>query len=301
MDANPVTEDGGQAMSGGTGASATPIVEPNAVRVCNAAGLWKANNHLATLGELRSGLDISLRELESERKQAELINKALMVARFTRAAADAFVVMTAALVKVVMPKQAAQSDMVSRVYGAASPWADALGNVTAGNQVDWVDTAATSVRKGAPLMTDNKGYELLVRSAAIKVEVVNAAMHQNQSKVIRSSALYIVDLNASAAQLAKWGKTAAFLQIAKGAYEYNDKIGKAFDGLIEDDLATAEQFNASKRTLLRCGRELSKKIAELETFIASCQQELDAAQPVPVAPLGQRPVSPSAARPRRNV
>lgn len=273
-------------MSGGTGAGATPIVEPNAVRLCNAAGLWKASRHLATLGELRSGLDISLRELEGERKQAEFVNKALMVARFTRATADAFVVMTAALVKVVMPKQvAARTDMVSRVYGAASPWADALGNKTAGNQVDWVDTAATSARKGAPLMTDSKGYELLIRSAAIKVGVVNAAMHQNQSKVIRSTALYLVDLNASAAQLAGWGKSAAFLQIAKGAYEYNDKIGKAFDSLIEDDFATASQFNASKATLLRAGRELSSKIAELEQFMVSCQQELDAQRPVTVAPL----------------
>jgi hypothetical protein len=272
-------------MSGGTGASATAIVEPNAVRVCNAAGLWKANDQMATFRELRTGLDISLRELESERRRAELVDKALMVARFTRATADAFIVMTAALVKVVTPKAAAQTDLVSRVYGAASPWADAAGNKMAGNEVDWVDTAAVSVRKGAPLMTDNKGYELLVRSAAIKVEVVNAAMHQNQSKVIRSSALYLVDMNASMASLAKWNKTAAFLQIAKGAYEYNDKIGKAFDGLLEDQQATATQFNSYKATLLRAGRDLSNKIAALEAFMVSCQQELDAQRPVPVAPL----------------
>lgn len=272
-------------MSGEVNAGRTPVVEPNAVRVCNAAGLWKASGQLATFRELRSGLDISLRELESERKRAELVDKALMVARFTRATADAFIAMTAALVKVVTPKAASQTDLISRAYGAASPWADAAGNKIAGNDVDWIDTAATSVRKGAPLMTSNKGYELAIRSAAVKVEVVNAAMHQDQSKVIRSTALYLVDMNASAAQLAGWGKSAAFLQIGKGVYEYNDKIGKAFDSLIEDEFATASQFNSSKATLLRVGRELSNKIADVENFMASCQQELDAQRPVTVAPL----------------
>ncbi|CAH1678234.1 hypothetical protein BOSEA31B_14673 [Hyphomicrobiales bacterium] len=265
-----------------------PIVDPRALRICNAAGLWKANKQLASLRELRSGLDISLRELEGERKKAEIVNKALMVARFTRATADAFISMTSALAKVVLPKVAADGiDRVGTAYGAATPWAEALGNKMAGAKVDWTDTAASSAREGASLMTGNDGYELLIQSSAVKVEIVNAAMQKDQAKVIRSSAFYLVDLHASMAKIAGRRKSEALLKLAKSTYEYNDKIGDAFNALIDDDLATAMQFDASKATLLRAGRELSKKIAELEGFVADCQQELGTGQQgaIPVSPL----------------
>jgi hypothetical protein len=252
------------------------IIDPSAARVCNAAGIIKYKKKLVALQELRAGLDITVSELEAQRKKDQIVAKALMVARFTKATCDAFIGMAASLSQVFLPKAVAdQADAVNRIYGAASPIVEGAATEAAGGKVDYAQMLATSAARGAPLMTGDKGGQLLIRSTAVKVEVINAAMNHDNKKVISSAAKYVYDLNVTAVDLAGSKKGAAFARIAKQAFTYNEDIGKAFDELLKDTKENEDRYSSQKATIARTARNLSRTIREFETFIESCQEELD--------------------------
>ena len=85
-----------------------PIQDPDARRVCSLARIDTARQRAFTLRQLRDGLDISIQDLEGQRRKDKIINTALVVARFTKATCDAFISMAGALGKAVLPKPAGE-------------------------------------------------------------------------------------------------------------------------------------------------------------------------------------------------
>jgi len=255
-----------------------PIQDPDARRVCSLATIDTARQKVFTLRQLRDGLDISIQDLEAQRRKDKIINTALVVARFTKATCDAFISMAGALGKAVLPKPAGeQVERFAAGYAAATPLVDAAATSAAGGNADWVKAGATSVKEGVSLVTHNKGIEIVTKSTVVKVEIIKGAMNHDKEGIIKSAVDYTYDLNTTVAEMAgeKGEAGAALAKVAKSAFEYNEQIGKAFDQLIDDDLESQERIHALKSNLVHQAKLLSKKIDEMEQFITSCDYQLN--------------------------
>jgi hypothetical protein len=255
-----------------------PIRDPDARRVCSLAGIDTERQKLLTLRQLRDGLNISIQELESQRRKDRIINRALVVARFTKATCDAFISMAGALGKAVLPGPAGeQVERFAAGYAAATPLVDAAANSAAGGKSDWLKAGATSVKEGVSLVTHNKGTEILTKSTVVKVELIKGAMNHDKEGIIKSAIDYTYDLNTTVLEMTgEKGKAgAALAKVAKSAFEYNEQIGKAFDQLIDDDLESEQRASALKSNIVHQAKLLSRKIDEMEQFITSCEYQLD--------------------------
>jgi hypothetical protein len=258
--------------------TAGPIRDPNARRVCSLAGINDARQKVITLRQLRDAVDISIRELESERQKEAIIDKALLVARLTKATCDTFIAMAGALAKVAMPGKAGEeAERFAAGYAAATPLISAAATSDAGGKAEWGKAVAASVKEGVTFVAPgNPTAEILTKSTVVKVEIIKGALNHDHEEVIRSGASYLADLHATVAEMTKsdTGETvAAFTRVAKSAFEYNDQIGKAFDQLIEDDQESKERFESLKRNLERDARRLSQQISKMEQFISECWGE----------------------------
>ena len=255
-----------------------PIQDPDARRVCSLAGIETARQKVFTLRQLRDGLDVSIRELEGQRRKDKIINNALIVARFTKATCDAFISMAGALGKAVLPRLAGDKvEKFAAGYAAVNPLVEAAATSAAGGNAEWAKAGATFVKEGASVVTHNRGAEILTKSTVVKVEIIKGAMNHDKEGIIKSAVDYTYDLNTTLAEMTgeKGEAGAALAKVAKSAFEYNEQIGKAFDQLIDDDLESQERIHALKRSLLHQAKLLSRKIDEMEQFISSCEYQLN--------------------------
>lgn len=260
-----------------------PIRDRDAIRVCSLSGILDAKAKVVSLEKLRDGLEISIHDLERQRSRDQMLNKALLVARFTKASCDAFLSLASDLASVLGGKVGAkQAELVDSIYETVSPLVEATSASVAGQKVDWVKTGAASMKKGASLVTDNKGYQILTQSTAVKVEIINSAMNQDKEGIFKSAASYLYDLHATLLEIADAKKTAAFAKIAKDAFEYNEKIGDAFDQMLEGTLESEQRYLSLKTSLSHSARRLSAAIGDLEDFITSCEDDLGVTVTAPV-------------------
>lgn len=255
-----------------------PIRDGNARRVCALSGIGSLQDRLVSLRSLRDGVEMSLRELENQRRKDEVLAKALLVVRFTRASCDAFLEMAAAASKLVLPKPAAKAaGLVNKLYGTTAPLADAVGTAAAGGHVDVAQTAIASAKKGVSVLTrkQDAGVQVLASSTMLKVEIVNNAMNHDAKGLTRTVASYVRDLNTAAFESAGMKKTAAtgeLTKIAQTAFTYNEQIGKAFDEMLSLTGENDERYQSLKVTMVTQGRQLSKRIDELERLILSMEE-----------------------------
>ena len=258
-----------------------PIRDPNALRVCSLNGIGTKREKIATLEQLRDGIEMSIRELENERSRARALNRALTVLRFTKATCDAFIGLASALSKAILPKTAAAgAEKVEQFYGAAAPLAEAASRSVADGKVDW-KTASGAIKDGTAVIIEEyggeagkAGYKILARSTVAKGEIIYGAMNKDEEGIKKSAASYMIDLHAtlgdeaaekmSGAGKNAMGGTAAFLKIAKSSFEYNEALGKAFDQLLDADEEDEERFRSLKANLLVQAKLLSNKIKELD-------------------------------------
>jgi hypothetical protein len=251
-----------------------PIRDPQAQRVCTLVGIEAAHDRLVSFQQLREALDLSIRDLERQRRKEKTVNRALLVARLTKATCDAFLGMAAGFAKVVLPEPAAKAAAtVEAAYGTATPWAEAVSTAASGGKADWVKAGTSSAKKAVSLVTEDKGYKILVKSTATKIEVLKSALNGDTKVATKSAVSYIYDLHVSIGEMAGVKKVALFATIAKQAFEYNEQVGKAADELLDGDLSTDQRYIDQKATILKQAKLISGKIAELEDYIQSCEPE----------------------------
>ena len=254
-----------------------PIQDPDARRVCSLAGIDTARQKVFTLRQLRDGLNLSIGELERQRRKEKIINNVFLVARFTKATCDAFISMAGALGSAFLPEAAGKTaEKIASGYAAVTPMLEAASTAAAGGDAEWAKVAATFVKEGVSVVTDKKGAQLVTKSAVVKVEIIKGAMNHDKEGIIKSAVDYTYDLNTTLAELAgKKGKEgAALAKVAKNAFEYNEQIGKAFDQLIDEDLESQERIHALKSSLVHNAKLISRKIGEMEQFLTSCEYQL---------------------------
>lgn len=260
---------------------AGPIRDYEAARVCSLSGIGIAKGKLTTLQQLRDGLNISIQTLDAEQRTDHLNRRALLVLRFTKASCDAFISMAKSLSEVLLPESASKgAKAVATFYGTATPLVEAASTSIAGGKTDWVKAGASSAKAGASYI-DNKGYELLTKSTVVKVELIHGAMNEDKEGLLKTAISYLYDLHTAIAEIADAKKTAAFAEIAKSAFEYNEQVGNAFEELLEGDVESRTQYLSLKATISHQARQLSRTIGELEKFITSCELELSAPQTAP--------------------
>jgi len=248
-----------------------PIRDTNARRVCSLNGI-SAQTQLVSFRKLRDGLDMTIRELDSQHRRDRMILKARLVTKFTKASCDAFIGMAAGFIKVMLPGAKKPAELIKNAYGAATPLAEAAGTTLAGGTVDWVKTGAASAREGAALVTRHKdAYEILLKTTAVKVEVIHDAINGDHEGVVKTAASYVYDLHTKIAEMLEAERLAAFAEIAKQTFEYNEQIGKAFDEMLESGEQSEEQYRMLKATISSQAKRLSAKIKLLEDFLQSCE------------------------------
>src|SRR5690242_20521914 len=96
-----------------------PIRDRDALRVCSLNGIASAEQRVTSLRNLREALAMSIQELENQRRKDQIINKGLLVARFSKATCDAFIDMAATLVGILIGGVAAkEAEFIKAAYGA---------------------------------------------------------------------------------------------------------------------------------------------------------------------------------------
>src|SRR5690606_7504488 len=166
--------------------NAGPIRHAAAAKVCTLAGLNQAYKGLVTLRQLDRGMEIALQEVEAAQTKAELIDTALVVARFTKTTCDAFISLAAAL------SLNEKAEQLVREYGVLSIATGAVGDLTAGARAHPLKLTTDALKAGAEYMRPNAGY--LTKSVAVKGELVHSAMSAKQKDVLKSAVEYSADL-----------------------------------------------------------------------------------------------------------
>lgn len=280
------------------------VRDATARQVCSLAGISVARERLNTFRELKAGIDVSLRQLESERTWAQRANKALLVLKFTKATCDAFIGMAAELSSYV-PGAGKGANAVRSGYGIASTVADTAATAAAGGEVNYV-TAGTGIVKSAAGFVDNSGASFLLTSNAIKAEMIVAAMNSDRDGVNKSAAEYGTELakfslsalDSEEAKDALSGltnrlglqkttgptKAATFVGIATEAFNYHQALNGAFDQYFDEQLDAAGRYQSGKAQFMRLGRQLQGKIDALEQFISSCELQLAQEKASPAQP-----------------
>ena len=259
-----------------------PIRDPAAARICSLAGLNRAYRGLVTLRELDRGTELALQEIEAAKTRAELVDKALVVARFTKATCDAFIGLAAEL----SSNKAAKG--VANAYGVSDVAAGAVGDLTAGARIDVISLKTDALKAAAPYAGTNAAYGM--KSIAVKTELIRAAMNANQEEVLKRAAEYNFDLATYTldhlAAIEKDTKTGAFpgavskfIDIGKEIFQYNEKVGTAFDAYLKDAEETGSSFRSQKQSIKASAENIRRRVRELEKFIESCEASLNRQAP----------------------
>lgn len=267
------------------------ITNPQAQRVCSLAGISVAQKQLVTFEELKKGIDVSLRDLDTQRKSEALVDKAFMVARFTKATCDAFIGMAAEL------SGSKAAKMVKGGYGIASNVAEASATAATGGKVDY-GKAATGILKGTAEIVGAKGpgtalkgagvtdkaAEYIVNSTAVKGDLVIGAMNADSKQIKKSAVEYGVELAKYTLDELEKEQAKRFVAIAKEAFDFNENIGDAIDDYYKSRDESIQRYFDLKTTLVRQARQVQKKIDDLKGFLDSCSR------PIAPPPVQSRPV-----------
>jgi hypothetical protein len=258
-----------------TNQSRNVIRDPNAARICNLAGISAAQKKIVALSQVRDGLIISMRELESQKRKNDIVAKTLVALKFTKASCDAFIGLAAELSKAVLPESVAtNARLVKGGYGVATAFAEAGGTALAGGKVDVAKTTA-AVTKASGDLVDGKGYRYLLKNTGVKIDLFNSAMN-GDAKGLRKGAIdYMSDLAKFSLDALEKKKASVFVGIAKQSFDYNDKLTNAFDEFLANNEENEAILLTGRLALTRSARQIEKNIKTMEDFIASCE-------PVPV-------------------
>jgi hypothetical protein len=259
-----------------------PVRDKNGARICSLAGIDAARNGIVTLRELDRGTELALQEVEAAKTKAQFYDKALMVARFTKATCDAFINLAATL------SGNKGAEKVANAYGAASVGAGLAGNLGAGQQVNIGELVSDSVKAGSKYAGPNAGY--LMKNAAVKGDLFRGAMNADKNGVVKSSIEYSADLATYTLEHLNATRAKAFVEIGQELFQYNDKISETFKDHIKDMDATSGAFESQRLTLKIAGANVRRRVRALEQFIASCEAELQVQQKqeVKLPPLSRR-------------
>jgi hypothetical protein len=248
-----------------------PIRSHDAVRVCHLTGIAAAEQKLTTLRQLKHGLDLAIADLDRQKRAEQIGNKGLLVARFTRLACDTFVELAAEMATVVLPEAVAkQAEMIAKSSKLGGQMAEAASTVATGGRLDG-KTLIDIGKSASKFVKADDATKLIIKSATVKVEVVHRAMNQDSKGVLKKALDYAYDLHVKLGELAGHKKAAAFAKIAKQAFDYNESLGKIFDEAVDADYETVRRHQSLKTSLVTQARRISRKIEEVEAFVASCE------------------------------
>lgn len=253
-----------------------PVRDPEAARVCGLHRISVKQQQLVTLRQLREALQTAIHELEREHENEQLVNRAFMVVRFTKATCDAFIGMAATFFETFLPASEKGAKGVSAMYGAGTALADAAGTKMAGGRINYTKTALELAKAGSSGIHD-EGYKLLAKSMIVKGEVIHAAMNSEPEEVTRKAAGYLYDLHVTLAKMGfkhagrvKTEKAVGLLaETAKRAFEYNETLGKVFEGMLESQEEGDQRYISLKTTLLKQARRVSAQISALEASVGT--------------------------------
>ncbi len=275
----------------------SPIRDPEARRVCSLNGIGLAKDKVVSLNALGDSLRLSIREFESDRRTERWVNRGLLVARLTQATSDAFLSMASAMAKAVLPKEAGdKAELVDNVYNFAKPIASTVATVAAGGKVDKGKAITDIAKGGVRVFVHNEGYKLAAESTVLPMEVVSSALNRDKRGAIKGTVEFIYDQHTNIFDMLaddekKGGGANAFkalsavMKIAKSGYEYNEKLGEAFDEFLEEDEQSEERLRALKNTMLEQAKRIEAQVSQFQEYIDSCQSELDQTE---IASLGSR-------------
>jgi|KBSMisStandDraft_5_1062788.scaffolds.fasta_scaffold384544_2 hypothetical protein len=251
--------------------SVGPIRNQDAVRICTLANIAVTEEKLTTLRQLRNGLDMAIADLDRQKRKEQLANNGLLVLRFAKATCESFVELAGEMAEVVLPKAAGEAAKgVAKTSKLVGSVAEAASTKAAGGEVGVEEI--TKIGKAAGGLGDTS-TKLIIKSAAVKAEVIHDAMNQDHKGVLKKAASYVYELHAELGKLAGLKKTAAFAKIAKQAFEYNEHLGKAFDAALKANEETLLRHQSLKANLTMQARRLSKQIEQMEAFVQTCTPE----------------------------
>ena len=269
-----------------------PVKDREASRTCQLAAVGSARQQLATLREIGRGLDISLRDLERQRNTADMYAKGLLVAQFTRATCEAFLGMAAGLAQIAFPEAptrpgqtkslgvAGQAKVVAAAGKGLMKVAETASEAVLGGSADYAGAAAKVVKSAGGVAetildakgVNVKGVELLADGAAVKIEVLHAALNDDAKGTLEKLGKYGYTLHFKVLGLAGLKKTKVVGDTLREAFDYSHEIGSAFEQMLNAQDDNRQQYETSKRNLLALGRRLSAKIAELEACINNAEK-----------------------------
>lgn len=256
-----------------------PVRDAAGVRLCSLAGISAAREKVVQLASIRRALDLSIRELDSQRSKDEFVAKSLLVVKLTKASCDAFLALAAEFSKAVLPKPTAEAARrIKGSYTAASAIAEAGTKAATGGEVSAGKTLGDIARGASDAVLKDKNARFLAKTTVIRAGIVHAALNSDAKALRKSVTDYTVELARFSLDALDQKKANAFTGIAKETFGYKQQVDAAFDEVLAMQFESRERHLNLRSTLQRQGRALDGKIRELEAFVESCEAA------VPVAP-----------------
>jgi hypothetical protein len=247
-----------------------PIRGAGGARICTLAGIAAAHDSLVELAHLKAGLELSIRDVEAQQRRDLRVSRAFMIVRWTKLTCDAFIGMAA----VFSPG----GKKVKAAYGVADVVTDSASKAATGQQVDYAKAAISAVQKGAGAMpgntTDQQVAKFLVKTTAIKAEMVANAINAKPSEILKNAGQYAHELTKFTLEALGKAKAAKLTDLAKETFTYHQSIAAMFDDTLSIEEGIRMTAMGQRASLTAQARRIQNQIDRLQAFVADCELEL---------------------------
>lgn len=256
-------------------ASAGAIYDPQSFQRCTLSGLSTMKGRLVKLGELKRGLETSMREVDGARTQMEVASAVLFGLKLVKASCDAFIGIGGEL-------GGRPLKVVSGVYKAATPFAENTGKLIGGQRVgagDWVKaatggiSAATGIVKGGPIAD-------LVELKKIQSDIIVDAVNGDTKSVLKGVFVdYLGKVTTMSFEYLGREATAKYVNVGREIAETGYKLAEAYEEYRGNSDTT--MYDGSKRLFQSQLFKAQRQIDNLQSWVTSCEAQLSAQPRLP--------------------
>jgi hypothetical protein len=246
------------------------------VQACSLAGVATMKGKIVTLIGLQGMIQQQINEAGEARSHGELIRWALFGLRVTKASCDATISIVAEVMGAV-PVVGGKVKAISAVYSGATPMAENLGKVIAGQQVGaggWIKAGTAGARAAMKTTMPEGTMRDLVELQTFKSDIVVDAFSQDEHGLLKDVYKYNEKVGLMAAKAAGWKTGAKVYNVGKQVVTVGKAYADAYSELKSNDQSA--MWKGTMRNLRLTLSRLDGQILVLRQRVTTCEAELAA-------------------------
>lgn len=242
------------------------VLDSNSVRMCNLAGVTRAQNSVVELKKLKDGLELAIRDVDAQARYDLKVERVFMVLRWTKATCDSFLAMAAEF-------SGTRGEWVKTTYGVTSAAADSVTKTVLGQKGDYASNGLKMIKEASSAPggdATQKAVKFFVQTSAIKSEIIINAMNAKPEEVLKGAREYMVELTKFTFEALELKAAKQFTTIASEAFTYHENLAALVDETVENETNIRERQMGQLNSLRSLARRIQQQIDALQTFVDSC-------------------------------